>query len=597
MTVGIVEQSRIDETLKTFHRYIVDPFVTDFLREEAKKVAAQRATLEVKPKGKKAQRASEPEHIPITTYKKPQLFKVMRNVLLGKRLGERRYVLHLDALVAYVDRLQETGRQHIYLFQLQDAGLLARLNDAEEVRKLFGADVYGDGKLVWDAKKGPELVRVWQQGTRLFLKWIETRQYWSKEDPNAATAGDDDEERWLDAIMEEEKAEEEEEQAIELQEGDKQVTTRFLREERATSYFVVDLGDGHCELRIQLIRGRARDARQKQFATYRTAAERLLGVTLVGPTVLAPAIRRALIERKIDIVHCWAILPGGGKFDGKKGEFPPVDIRKLQAGVQIKFDWDPPEGGKIRVELDGRLDEILTSKPLVPEEHRNLLTQIERWREEGLDVFTHVDETPATPEPPKDWVEILKLALDSKKRPVGPAIQPGLDGAIGDYVRTHEAAPASTQFLTYIEEVAKRERLNYKREIEPVRVEEKWTFWLSVVAMILALLLFTAGTVLVFFAKFAIGTITALLGVLTGRGTWLIRSYMKHLRAKREFIQRQQRDSGETLLAIQTALAITDDDLRSRAMSEVTLTLIRRVTGGITTPAPPSPPSPAPSPA
>jgi hypothetical protein len=135
------------------------------------------------------------------------------------------------------------------------------------------------------------------------------------------------------------------------------------------------------------------------------------------------------------------------------------------------------------------------------------------------------------------------------------------------------------QFLAYIREVANREGRNYDTEIGIVHREERWIFHLFLAAAVIALLIVTAGAVLLFVAKLAMGSITAMLGALTGRGTYLLRTHASSLRAKRELIQDQQRDSQQTLLAIQAALAIPDATQRSTAMSNITARLLARVTG------------------
>jgi uncharacterized membrane-anchored protein len=133
------------------------------------------------------------------------------------------------------------------------------------------------------------------------------------------------------------------------------------------------------------------------------------------------------------------------------------------------------------------------------------------------------------------------------------------------------------QFLGYIKEVAQSEKLNYQREIKPVRAEEQWMFRLSAIAAVLALLVVTSGAVLIFASLTAVGTITSILGAVTGGGTVLIRWYAKNLKLKRESIQDRQRDSQQTLFAIQTALAISDAMERARAMSGLTSTLLERI--------------------
>ncbi|HEY0787853.1 MAG TPA: hypothetical protein VGE86_04355, partial [Thermoanaerobaculia bacterium] len=109
-----------------------------------------------------------------------------------------------------------------------------------------------------------------------------------------------------------------------------------------------------------------------------------------------------------------------------------------------------------------------------------------------------------------------------------------------------------------------------------VRDEERWTFGLSIAAAVLALIFVAAGGVLMFTMDFALGTVMGVLGAVTGRGTVLIRSYAKNLKAKRETLQDRQRDSQETLLAIQAALSIAEPHERALAMSSVASGLLDR---------------------
>lgn len=610
MALTATVRGRVEEAVTTLARYNKDPFITDFLRQQPKvnRVPAQ--------------------------LNKEDLCDLMRDVLLGEYKGKRKYALKLDDLVAYLDRLQETGRQHLYLFHLPEEGrgeLLARLRDLNEVKALLGGDedLYeGGGRLVWEARDAPQLALVRhdppgvEPPTRLVLKWVETRafSYWVTQKSNGShQTGKPYEEEG-----EEQEAEEIEEAEGEESRSEPRVKVQVKGEERSATFFVVNLESGDCELRIQALRGLAKAARQQQLSLYRALVASLFKLELVGPTVLAPAIRRSLLAREAEIVHCVAVLPSGGRFTGGRGELPPVDIRDLEAGVAVRFVWPPLSGG--RVELDGRLDEVLIHRPLLSEQHRALLERVRRWRQEGLNLFTAPPEpvpASATPDPTstggasppagvhvsrgKFWVTSMKVAFGRDVRLEVPST-PGINRATREYTQTHaveepggDASPAvkaqspgalpSTmvfagderplkQFLSYIKEVAQNEHLTYEREIEIVRKEERWNFILSIVAAVLALVIFTTGAVLLlFYSATVIGSITALLGVLTGNGTRLIFRYANSLKAKRELIQNQQRDSSQTLMAIQTALAIPDRELRSHAMTKVASSLLERVTG------------------
>jgi hypothetical protein len=256
-----------------------------------------------------------------------------------------------------------------------------------------------------------------------------------------------------------------------------------------------------------------------------------------------------------------------------------------------------------------------------------LLERVQRWREEGLTLFTSSKELKqvegvkqlteegvvtepnvTAPTNKRSLYEILKVALAGGIESE-PLAEPGIDRAAREYARTHTmgeqaggdistegkeesqvtALPRTVaatderpleQFLGYIKEVAQSEHSTYQREVELVRNEEQWTFRLTIMAAILALAIVGVGTSLLLFftAKLIIGSITAALVALTGRGTMLIRSYAKSLESKRELIQDQQRDSHQTLIAIQTALAIPDHKARSRAMTQIASSLIKRVT-------------------
>jgi hypothetical protein len=614
MALTVIERRRVEEAVKTLAHYNKSPFITDFLKQQPK------------------------PRISPSKYEKAELCDLIKQVLLGEYRGRKKYVLRLDELITHLDRLQETGRQHIYLFRLPEERrdkLLASLRDLNEVKALLGGeeDSYKGGRLIWEARDGPQLALVRHdpasnsaQLGSLLLKWVETRTFWAPQEQPAGPSefgepSEEDED--LQEAGETEEAEAEgESQKEQIRPGRDLV----LREERATSFFVINLDNGDCELRIQALHGRARLARQQQLATYRILVANLFGFDPVGPTVLAPAIRRALIAPEVPIISCVAILPDGGRFIGGKGDFPPVDVRKLQAGVAIRFIWPQPSGGIIRVELDGRLDEILTLRPLLPDQHRLLLEQVRLWRQEGLALFTLPKEPKSVKSAfqlgeeatetdtsllsgKKSIIEILRVALVSRVPPE-PLAEPGIDRATREYARTHTvegqnstgttpdneaksagATPLPTtsaaadewpikQFLGYIRDVAQNEHMTFEREIKLVRNEEKRASLLYIIAATLALTTFTIGAVLVlFFPAKLIGTITSLLGLLTGHGTVLIRSYAKSLEKKRNLIQEQQRDSQQTLMAIQTALSIPDQKVRSRAMTKVASSLLGRVTG------------------
>ena len=611
MALTATERKRVDDAVETLARYNKNPVISNFLKEQPK------------PK------------IPVAKYDKDELCDIIKQVLLGEYRGKKKYSLKLEDLTTYLDRLQETGRQHLYLFSLPEGEretLLARLRNEDDVKDLLSYDdgLYGYGQLVWETSEGPQLAQVRHeklgstQAESLILKWVETRVFWAPQQENRLPDSENPDELPEDIDGTETEADE-----------NQRIQVRIKRDERATTFFVVNLENGDCELRIQAIHGRARMARQTQVNTYRTLIKALCKTELVGPIVLAPAVRRALTSHELPIVSCSAILPDGGRFIGGRGELPPVDVNRLQAGVSIGFEWPQIGAGISRIELDGRLDEIMILRPLLPEQHGLVVKQVRRWRREALAVIKLAAEREATPEPAgleelveedatigiktpispvtrDDWISIIKTALRDRsgRESTPPPVESGIDRAIREYVRTHPVEETTTtipegqqtesdsqslsfvplvdsrpleQFLDYIKEVANSERLSFQREIKLIRSEELWYFRLFLVAAVLALSIVAVGAFSVIFIpeKLTIGTITGLLGALTGRGTVLIRSYAKSLRTRRELIQDQQRDSRQTLLAIQTALSISDPAERSISMTNAASVLLGRVAGSV----------------
>jgi hypothetical protein len=170
MALTAIERRRVEEAVETLARYNKSPFITDFLKQQP------------------------PPRISPGKYEKPELCDLIKEVLLGEYGGRKKYILKLDELMAHLDRLQETGRQHIYLFRLPEEGrddLLARLRNIYEVKALVcrEEEIYESGCLIWEARDGPQLSLVRHdpsgnstQPGSLLLKWIETRTYWAPQE-------------------------------------------------------------------------------------------------------------------------------------------------------------------------------------------------------------------------------------------------------------------------------------------------------------------------------------------------------------------------------------------------------------------------------
>jgi len=113
MALTATERKRVEDAVETRSHYNKSPFISNFLKDQPK------------PK------------IPVAKYDKDELCDIIKQILLGEYRGKKRYSLKLEDLISYLDRLQETGRQHLYLLRLPDEereSLLTRLRKEDEVK-------------------------------------------------------------------------------------------------------------------------------------------------------------------------------------------------------------------------------------------------------------------------------------------------------------------------------------------------------------------------------------------------------------------------------------------------------------------------------
>jgi hypothetical protein len=554
------ERRRIEDAVVTLASYSFEPMV-DYVRNRSK------------------------PQIPISRFNKNQLRDAIRNVLMGELVRDQRYELNFDALIDYLDALQETGRQHLYLFRLPEAqrdALLAQLRDRTQLKALLKCDeeICNGGRRIYETAKGPELALVKYELAAttqyLLLKWIETRK-------KPADAGDEGET--------EEEAEE------------KQESAPVAAGQRAATFFVINLENGECDLRIQDLETRALKTRTAEMARFRTIIEQRLGFALVGPLGLGPAIRSVLLTGEVDVLHLTADLYTGGRFVGGRKQFPPVDLRRLETGLKARFAWKQtqPDGTIGSVVLDARINEVLILKPLLPDHHRRLIETVRQWWNEGMVIAKLPDEQTAVkaavpiapppppeaprPEPPppatrRPWREIVKPAI-VRTNPEPPSDESPLEDTLLDFDRSHESAKPNVralwELLAHIRDVAAKERVIYERELDRVRIDELWNFRVELAAAVLGLIVFAAGAYLVLFDSMKAGGLSMLLGLLGGRGTILTRQYAKSLKEKREYLQHNQRAVDETVTAIHATLSNPDRRSRTRGMIQLTEMLLNRV--------------------
>jgi hypothetical protein len=519
------------------------------------------------------------QRIPVGRFLKPELRDAIQKTLRGETVRDEQYVLSFDALIDYLDALQETGRQHLYIFRIPE-GQREVLADPQKVKELLQGDeaIYTGGLRIFETAKGqPELALVKYEPAEapryLILKWIETRG-----DP--ADGGDEQEEI--------EDAEEQEATAPEEPLG-----------RRAATFFVADLENGECELRIQDLQTRAMKVRNAEQIRFRGIVEQRLGFPLAGPLPLAPAIRSIILTREVDVLHLMADLPTGGRFIGKRNQFPPADLRRLEKGLRARFAWkqEEPKGTDGSVVLDGRVNEVLILKPLLPEHHRRLVDTVWQWLDEGRVIETLPDEQkgapgpepippPPPPEPPppappppvgrRSWNEIVRPVFVRTSADPPPA-ESKLEEEAHEFKESHgkPSVRALWEFLADMRSVARQERAIYERELERVRIDELWNFRIGLTTTVLGLIVIAVGAYLVFFTNMKTGGISILLGFLFGRGTFLTRQYAKSLKEKRESLQRRQRSIDEMLMAIHATLAIPNRTERTRAIKRLAERLMR----------------------
>src|ERR1043165_3006092 len=99
MPVTDIQRRRIDEAVETLARYQRAPFLDDFIKQQP------------------------PPTIP-KKYDKDELCKIIKDILLGEAEPKfQKHRIELETLIEYLDRLQVTGRQHVFLFRLVDQQL------------------------------------------------------------------------------------------------------------------------------------------------------------------------------------------------------------------------------------------------------------------------------------------------------------------------------------------------------------------------------------------------------------------------------------------------------------------------------------------
>ncbi|MGH9363303.1 MAG: hypothetical protein ACRD2T_15435, partial [Thermoanaerobaculia bacterium] len=278
------------------------------------------------------------------------------------------YQVALAALVARLDKLLQTGLQHVFLFRFPDDqrnARLALLHDPAWVRarlpKPGQRESYAADRFVWDAAT-PELTSVahLQNPQRLSLKWVESRRWWEKVGER------------LDP------------------ETGEHLEIRAPRRERSVNFFWIDLVSGDSALAIQALQPNADLPLQDEVARYRELLREFFGFDPCDRVLLEPMARRLLLD-DADIKQWTVRLPGGGRRSGTlkpRERFElPSDLRESGfAAVEIAYDWRPAPGHEtaVRVRLDARADYLEFGEPCLPAHHAAILAAARESSEDEI---------------------------------------------------------------------------------------------------------------------------------------------------------------------------------------------------------------------
>jgi hypothetical protein len=203
-----------------------------------------------------------------------------------------------EDLVDYVDNLKMYGKQHVFPHELKEGheDYLEELRDPRNVAKRLPQSDSEEPtrdpdvlwyKLVWKAPK-PELAEVRHsfaggQG-ELSLKWVATRDF---------------------AVP------------VKVQVPGGPPVPRFvLQQERSVNFFIVNLGDGTAEIRIQTLQPfPARDLKA-ELGTYRAEADSIVRLDCFTPVPVAPTIVTCLRKPILPITTWEVAYPDGRKLGG-----------------------------------------------------------------------------------------------------------------------------------------------------------------------------------------------------------------------------------------------------------------------------------------
>jgi hypothetical protein len=136
-------------------------------------------------------------------------------------------------------------------------------------------------------------------------------------------------------------------------------------------------------------------------------------------------------------------------------------------------------------------------------------------------------------------------------------------------------------FLVEMQEAMESQSSQVERELETLRRQEKTVFTLLLAAAGITLGLLVIGAALVFTGLIAVGVLSALVALVPGTGTLILRRLERRVGADKDRIDVVRRDNVQLLQAIQVTLLIEDPAARSQKVAELSDAL-RKSTFGST---------------
>jgi hypothetical protein len=136
-------------------------------------------------------------------------------------------------------------------------------------------------------------------------------------------------------------------------------------------------------------------------------------------------------------------------------------------------------------------------------------------------------------------------------------------------------------FLEEMQEAMESQSAQVERELDGLRRQEKTVFTLLLVAAGITLGLLVIGAALVFTGLIAVGVLSALIALVPGTGTLILRRLERRVGADKDRIDVVRRENVQLLQAIQVTLLIEDPAARSEKVAELSDAL-RKSTFGST---------------